>query len=58
MVKVRKETRLRGAGALAAELGVTVQHLWKVRVGERRSPRIEAALRELGVPVGRPRRRK
>lgn len=46
--------KLFGAKALAAELGVTVQHLYKVRVGERRSPRIEAALKAAGVEIGRP----
>lgn len=45
--------KLFGAKALAKELGVTVQHLYKVRVGERRSPRIEAELKKLGVQVGR-----
>lgn len=49
--------KLFGAKALAKELGVTVQHLYKVRVGERRSPRIEAALKKLGVSVGHPRGR-
>lgn len=52
--KVSEGKVLRGAGALAKELGVSVQHLWKVRIGERRSPRIEAALKELGIRVGRP----
>ena len=55
--KVSEDKVLRGAVALAKELGVSVQHLWRVRIGERRSPRIEAALKELGVKIGRPGRR-
>jgi hypothetical protein len=40
-----RRRRFHGIGAAARELGVTRHHLFRVIVGERRSPRIEAWLR-------------
>ncbi len=57
MVKVRMvpgSPKLIGAKALAAELGVSVAHLWRVRAGERQSRRIEAALAANGIKIDRP----
>lgn len=53
-LKVEMRPRVLGLGRLAKELGVTQSHLYRVWIGERRSPRCEAALVAAGVP---PRRR-
>lgn len=61
MVKVRMvagSPKLFGAKALAKELGVSTQHLWRVRIGERQSKRIEAALAASGIKIGKHRRAK
>lgn len=43
----RRVIRYPGIKRHARELGVTHPHLWRVLVGERRSPRLEAAYRAL-----------
>lgn len=48
-------TRIVGAKALAAELGVGRQHLYKVINGQRRSDRLVAKLAERGITCKRPR---
>ncbi len=53
-LKVELRPRVLGLGKLAAELGVTQSHLYRVWNGERRSPRCEAALVAAGVPPQRP----
>ena len=45
--------RLTGLKALAEGLGVTPSHLSRVWRGERRSPRLEAALAAAGCPARR-----
>ena len=54
MVKAKIKTvpRLIGAVALAKELGVTREHLRKVVIGERVSPRITRELKRRGIKVG------
>ena len=52
-IALKRVTRVMGITALAAELGVGRQHLYKVIAGERRSPRIERALAERGIRVRR-----
>lgn len=49
--KLKKITRLVGAVALAKELGVTREHLRKVVIGERVSPRITRELKRRGIKV-------
>ena len=49
--KLKKITRLVGAVALAKELGVTREHLRKVVIGERVSPRITCELKRRGIKV-------
>ena len=49
--KLKKITRLVGAVALAKELGVTREHLRKVVIGERVSPRITRELKRRGINV-------
>lgn len=51
MVKVKSVQRLVGAQALAAELGVSRWHLYKVLHGERKSQRIEGELKARGIQV-------
>lgn len=54
---VKVVPRLRGATALAERLGVSPGHLLRVWRGERRSPRIEEALADLGIRVEKRRAR-
>ena len=51
MVKAKIKTvpRLIGTVALAKELGVTREHLRKVVIGERVSPRITRELKKRGI---------
>ena len=53
MATERKITRLEGASALAKELGVTREYLWRVRTGRWTSKRLAAKLRERGIAVRR-----
>lgn len=55
MVNLRevKTTRLEGMEAFAKDLGVTPQHVYKVYIGQRRSPRIEEALAKQGIKCRR-----
>ncbi len=48
-IQEKTSRRLSGVGALARRLGVTPSHLSRVIKGERRSPRLEKALRRSGV---------
>lgn len=48
---VRERRGLVGLTATARRLGVTPGHLSRVIRGERRSPRIERALRRMGVSL-------
>ena len=48
-IREKPSLRLNGVCALAARLGVTPSHLSRVIKGERRSPRLEKALRRSGV---------
>jgi transcriptional regulator with XRE-family HTH domain len=43
-----------GISKVAGRLGVGRNHIYRVWRGERRSPRVEAALAALGVPLRRP----
>lgn len=52
---VKTVTRVIGIKALAAELGVGRQHLYKVINGKRRSDRLAAKLAEFGIRCKRPR---
>lgn len=52
-IQEKTSRRLSGVGALAARLGVTPSHLSRVIKGERRSPRLEKALRRSGVKVAK-----
>ena len=49
--RLKQTTRLVGACALAKELGVTREHLRKVVIGERVSPRITRELKKRGIKV-------
>ena len=55
MVKANVKTvsRLMNASALARELGVGREHLWKVVTGRRESRRLAAELRARGIKVRR-----
>ncbi len=55
-VKLTRGERLVGAKVLADELGVSYGHLRMVRLGERRSPRVEEALEAHGIKVLKRRR--
>ena len=48
---IKPSIQLRGCSDLAREFGVTPGHLSRVIRGERRSPRLEAALAALGVRI-------
>ena len=49
--KIKTVPRLIGAVALSKELGVTREHLRKVIIGERVSPRITHELKKRGIKV-------
>lgn len=51
-VKVVKTTRIVGVVALARELGVTREHLYRVMTGRRVSRRLAAKLRRRGLKPG------
>lgn len=51
--KVEKVSRLTNASALARELGVTREHLWRVVTGRRESRRLAAQLRQRGIKVAK-----
>jgi len=53
MATEKKIVRLEGASALAKELGVTREYLWRVRTGRWTSKRLAAKLRERGISVRR-----
>jgi hypothetical protein len=55
MVKANVKTvsRLMNASALARELGVGREHLWKVATGRRVSRRLAAELKKRGISVRR-----
>lgn len=53
--KLKTTTRLVGAVALARELGVTREHLYRVVTGRRESRVLAAKLRERGIKVRRAR---
>lgn len=49
MAKIVKTERMEGAGALARELGVGREHLWRVVTGRRESKRLAAELKKRGI---------
>ena len=51
--KIKNVSRLTNASALARELGVTREYLWRVRTGRMQSRRLEAKLKEHGIHVRR-----
>ena len=55
MVKAKIKTvpRMMNASALARELGVTREHLWRVVTGRRESRRLAAQLRKRGIKVAK-----
>ena len=52
--KIKTVTRMMNASALARELGVTREHLWRVVTGRRESRRLAAQLRQRGIKVANP----
>ncbi len=42
---------LKHAGDLAASLGISRVTLYRIRTGQRRSKRVEKALRRMGIPI-------
>ena len=53
MPEIKTVSRLTNASALARELGVTREHLWRVVTGRRESRRLAAQLRQRGVKVAK-----
>ena len=53
MATEKRIVRLEGASALAKELGVSREYLWRVRTGRWASKRLAAKLRERGIAVRR-----
>ena len=53
MATEKKIIRLEGASALAKELGVSREYLWRVRTGRWTSKRLAEKLRERGISVRR-----
>lgn len=51
--KIKTVSRITNASALARELGVTREHLWRVVTGRRESRRLTAALRKRGISVAK-----
>ena len=51
--KITTVSRLTNASALARELGVTREHLWRVVTGRRESRRLAAQLRKRGIKVAK-----
>lgn len=51
--KIKTVSRIMNASALARELGVTREHLWRVVSGRRESRRLSAALRKRGINVAK-----
>ena len=51
--KIKTVSRMTNASALARELGVTREHLWRVVTGRRASRRLAAQLRQRGVKVAK-----
>lgn len=49
--KIKTVSRITNASALARELGVTREHLWRVVTGRRESRRLTVELRERGIKV-------
>lgn len=49
--KIKTVSRITNASALARELGVTREHLWRVVTGRRESRRLAAKLRKRGIKV-------
>lgn len=49
--KIRKVVKVEGASDLAKKLKISRQHLWFVRTGQRRSPRVERELAKYGIKV-------
>ena len=52
--KIKTVSRLTNASAIARELGVTREHLWRVVTGRRESRRLAAQLRQRGIKVANP----
>lgn len=51
--KIKTVSRIANASALARELGVTREHLWRVATGRRESRRLAAQLRRRGIKVAK-----
>ena len=51
--KIKNVSRLTNASALARELGVTREHLWRVVTGRRESRCLAAQLRQRGIKVAK-----
>ena len=49
MAKIKTVSRITNASALARELGVTREHLWRVVTGRRESRRLTVELRKRGL---------
>ena len=49
--KIKTVSRITNASALARELGVTREHLWRVVTGRRESRRLTVELRKRGIKV-------
>ena len=47
--KIKTVSRITNASALARELGVTREHLWRVVTGRRESRRLTVALKKRGL---------
>jgi len=51
--KIKTVSRITNASALARELGVTREHLWRVVTGRRESCRLTVELRKRGIEVAK-----
>ena len=51
--KIKTVARMTNASALAKELKVTREHLWRVVTGRRESRRLAAELRKRGIKVAK-----
>jgi len=51
--KIKKVSRITNASALARELGVGREHLWRVVTGRRISRRLATELKKRGIAVSR-----
>ncbi len=55
--KLRRADVLEGTAEICRELGVSRNHLWMVRTGQRKSMRLAKALEARGIRCKTPRRR-